>query len=205
MRNQVHPHSQMLDSLLSTILNQTLICNCERKTRFCRLFFTTNEPTIYHSLYHILNLLTPHMNWLFIIYDRDFSTAADEIFLWLLQILCNDSSIFSAWSFMVTDNKIWEPESVIMNGSIINVDLQCMPLADVEELLRLINESEHPILQVFRSKSIGSLAEICNGRRNHDVSQIGNKHQRSMDWRFVMRYLAINVDYTEAIWKKPWS
>lgn len=129
MRNQVHPLSQMLDSLLSTILNQTLTlaCNCERKTLFCQLFFTTNEPTIYHSLYHILNLLIPHMNWLFIIYDRDFSTAVDEIFLWLLQILCNDSSISSAWSFMVTDNKIWEPESVIMNGSIINVDLQLVP------------------------------------------------------------------------------
>ncbi|KAK5837398.1 hypothetical protein PVK06_013208 [Gossypium arboreum] len=83
---------------------------------------------------------------------------------------------------MVTDNKIWEPESVIMNGSIINVDLECMSLADVEELLRVINESEHPILQVLNFKSIGSLAEICNGRRNHDVSQIRNKHQRSMDW-----------------------
>ncbi|TYH23020.1 hypothetical protein ES288_A04G176600v1 [Gossypium darwinii] len=70
MRNQVHPLSLMLDSLLSTILNQTLTlaCNCEHKTLFCRLFFTTNEPTIYHYLYHILNLLIPHMNWLFIIY-----------------------------------------------------------------------------------------------------------------------------------------
>ncbi|XVF45882.1 hypothetical protein PTKIN_Ptkin02bG0243200 [Pterospermum kingtungense] len=86
-----------------------LACECRRKTIFCRLFFTgTRTSSHFHKLYHLLDLCIANMNWLILIYNPDFCSAFNEIFLSLPRILTNDSSIPLAWSCMVTEYKIWE-------------------------------------------------------------------------------------------------
>ncbi|XVF45883.1 hypothetical protein PTKIN_Ptkin02bG0243400 [Pterospermum kingtungense] len=96
----------------------SLACQCRRKTIFCRLFTGTRASSHFHKLYHLLDLCIANMNWLILIYNPDFCSAFNEIFLSLPRILTNDSSIPLDWSCMVTEYKIWELvlENLYKNG-----------------------------------------------------------------------------------------
>ncbi|XVE94143.1 hypothetical protein REPUB_Repub01dG0255800 [Reevesia pubescens] len=260
MRRQVYQLSQMLERLLclitldpillclnpihcvisevSRVLQKalSLACKCKHKTIFCRLSTSTKTKSDFHKLDHLLDACITNMNWLLIIYNPNFNSAFNEIFLSLPEILTNNSSIPSALNCVVTEDTLWELATILTSdnvGIVLNSrmikevevlmlclaklmgaehgELKCNCLmtimeitaaaesnldlrlklfktnspgakAIIEQLLRVIQESQDPTLQILAIKSIGSLARMFIERENHHVInvlvlQLGNEHQ----------------------------
>ncbi|OMO92231.1 hypothetical protein COLO4_17750 [Corchorus olitorius] len=250
--NSIRPLIIQVSETLQEAL--TLACTCKRRGIFCRLFTGTKANSCFHKLYHLLDVSIFNMNWILILYNPDFGSVFNEIFLWLPPILINDPSIISTWSRLITEKMIWELANMlagetspiglkiccvealsmlnvgkILNGRMIketqllmlglakliegehnevlkrnylmtiveitaaaesDLDLSCKAFKTnshnatviVEELFRVIKESEDPSMQVLAIRSIGSLARTFCERKNRHVinvlvSQLESRHQ----------------------------
>ncbi|XVF45890.1 hypothetical protein PTKIN_Ptkin02bG0244100 [Pterospermum kingtungense] len=227
MRKQVYQLSQMLRMLLYFIaLNPlsphldpihcvisevswtlyealSLACKCRRKTIFCRLFIAS-KATSFHKLYHLLDLCIANMNWLILIYNPDFGSAFNEIFLSLPHILTNDSSIPLAWPCMVTEDNIRELATVLRRldfGGIINCRILVKEIekAATEAVVVLqkfarkhnyLHKAHSKRMIEFNANAVQALVKLLmrDGERTQQL------HDLVLIW-----HIATNADYSEAI------
>ncbi|WRX15890.1 hypothetical protein QQP08_008377 [Theobroma cacao] len=88
------------------------------------------------------------MKCLLILYNPDFGSAFDEIFLSLPQFFGNDSSTLSAWSCMVTEKLIWQLAPMLSETSPLELKICCaeaLSMLNVGSVLnssRMIDETE---------------------------------------------------------------
>lgn len=130
---------------VSKILQEalTLACKCRRKTIVCRLFTGTKSKldTTLHKLYHLLDVSIESMKCLLILYNPDFGSSFDEIFLSFPQFLSNDSSTLSAWSCMVAEKLIWQLAPLLSETSPPELKICCAEALSMLNVGSVLNSS----------------------------------------------------------------